>query len=124
MRSGETVIPGVGDYFLNLIHRDDITSAICTLLTRAASKNSGIYNLADDLPATKEEVVEWLAKKLGKSVPTFEPSQVSSRLKRRGGQMPSRKISNRKFCRTFDWKPTYSDFRVGYSALLEQMPLT
>lgn len=118
LRSGETTISGVGDYFLNLIHRDDIVSAICTLLTQKSSWNSGIYNLADDSPSTKAELVQWLAKRLNKPLPRFDPAQVSPRLKRRGGRMPSRKISNRKFCDTFGWRPAYSDFRIGYEELL------
>lgn len=120
LRSGETVIPGVGDYFLNLIHRDDIVSAICRLLTQKGSEDSGIYNLADNVPATKAEVLEWLAEKLNKPVPRFDPTQISPRLQRRGGRMPSRKISNRKFCQTFGWTPKYSDFRAGYSDLLKR----
>ena len=121
LRSGETVIPGAGDYFLNLIHRDDIVSAIFKLLTQTRSEGSGIYNLADNFPTTKAEVVKWLAGKLSKPLPRFDPTEVSPRLQRRGGSMPSRKISNHKFCQTFDWKPAYPDFRSGYSALLEQM---
>jgi nucleoside-diphosphate-sugar epimerase len=118
LRSDETVIPGFGDYFLNLIHRDDIVSAICRLLTNANPQSSGIYNLADNSPTTKAAVVEWIAGKLDKSPPQFDPSQVSLRLQRRGGRMPSRKISNRKFCQTFDWAPTYPDFCAGYEKLL------
>lgn len=118
LRAGETVIPGTGDYFLNLIHRDDSVSAICNLLANAGSERSGIYNLADNSPATKAEVVEWLAGKLGKPLPRFDPAQVSPRLQRRGRRMPSRRISNRKFCQTFGWTPTYPDFRAGYENLL------
>lgn len=118
MRSGETVIPGVGDYFLNLIHRDDIVAAICKLLTHKESSHSGIYNLADNYPTTKADVVKWLAKQMRLPTPQFDPNQVSPRLQRRGGRMPSRKISNRKFCHTFDWKPRHPDFRSGYADLL------
>ena len=118
LRSGESVIPGSGDYFLNLIHRDDIVSAICTLLAHASPENSGIYNLADNAPATKADAVKWLAEKLNKPLPRFDPTQISPRLNRRGGRMPSRKISNRKFCKTFGWQPTYPDFRAGYAELL------
>lgn len=117
LRAGETVIPGVGDYFLNLIHLDDIVSAICRLLADAESVHSGIYNLADNCPTTKAEVVEWLAGKLHLPSPKFDPDQVPPRLQRRGGRMPSRRISNRKFCQTFAWQPMHPDFRSGYEAL-------
>ena len=119
LRSGETVIPGFGDYFLNLIHRDDITSAICRLLMNANPQDSGIYNLADNSPTTKTEVVNWLADKLGIPQPQFDLNQTSPRLQRRGGRMPSRQILNRRFCQTFDWTPEYPDFRAGYEQLLQ-----
>jgi nucleoside-diphosphate-sugar epimerase len=119
LRSGEAVIPGSGDYFLNLIHRDDIVSAICRLLKKADPQNSGIYNLADNFPTAKVEVVNWLAEKLGVPQPQFDPNQTSPRLQRRGGRMPSRQILNHRFCQTFDWVPEYPDFRAGYEQLLK-----
>jgi nucleoside-diphosphate-sugar epimerase len=118
--SGETVIPGFGDYFLNLIHCDDIVSAICRALANDDPQYSGIYNLADNFPATKAEVVNWLGEALDVPQPRFDPDQTPPRLQRRGGRMPSRKILNHKFSRTFDWVPAYPDFRAGYRQLLNQ----
>lgn len=118
LRSGESVIPGSGDSWLNVIHRDDIVSAICTALADAQPQYSGIYNVADNQPATKAELVAWLAKRLNQAVPCFDPLQLSPRVQRRGGRLPSRRILNRKLCETFDWSPAYADFRAGYEALL------
>jgi len=114
MRMGERVIPGVGDYFLNLIHLDDIVGAMFNLLMCASLDSSGVYNLTDNCPTIKAEVVEWLARKMSLPTPRFDPDQISPRLQRRGGRMPSRRISNRKFSQTFEWKPLYPDFRAGY----------
>ncbi len=114
LRSGASVIPGVGDTLLNLIHRDDVVAAICTALAHPQSATSGIYNVADNQPATKAELVAWLAEQLGQSPPSFDPEHVSPRLQRRGGRMPSRRISNAKLSETFGWKPKYQDFRAGY----------
>jgi nucleoside-diphosphate-sugar epimerase len=118
LRSGESVIPGVGDYFLNLIHRDDVVTAICTALVHHSSVTSGIYNVSDDQPATKAELVAWLAQQLGQVPPRFDPEHVSPRLQRRGGRMPSRQISSAKLRETFGWSPQYEDFRAGYRGLL------
>ena len=118
LRAGESVIPGVGDYFLNLIHRDDVVTAICTALTCHPSSKSGIYNVSDDQPAFKAELVAWLAEQLGQVLPLFDPEYVSPRLQRRGGRMPSRQISSSKFRETFRWSPQYEDFRAGYRDLL------
>jgi nucleoside-diphosphate-sugar epimerase len=118
LRSGASVIPGVGDTLLNLIHRDDVVTAICTALAHPQPETSGVYNVADNHPATKAELVEWLAEQLGQSLPRFDPEHVSPRLQRRGGRMPSRNISNLKLRQTLGWEPKYEDFRAGYQALL------
>ncbi len=118
LRSGESVIPGVGDTLLNLIHRDDIVAAICSALAHPQSANSGIYNVTDNHPATKAELVQWLAEQLQQASPSFDPSAVSPRLQRRGGRMPSRRISNLKLRQALGWAPKYGDFRAGYRALL------
>lgn len=118
LRSGESVIPGVGDYLLNLIHRDDVVAAICTALANSESASFGIYNVSDDQPETKAELVAWLAEQLGQASPRFDPEHVSPRLQRRGGRMPSRHISNMKFRKTFGWSPKYESFRAGYRDLL------
>ncbi|CAA6678583.1 Nucleoside-diphosphate-sugar epimerases [Lentimonas sp. CC19] len=119
LRSGESVIPGVGDYFLNLIHRDDIVGAICTAIAQPQSANSGIYNVADNHPSTKAELVGWLAEQLQQAPPRFDPDHVSPRLQRRGGRMPSRAISNLKLRQSLGWSPHYEDFRAGYAGLLK-----
>ncbi|NBB80606.1 MAG: NAD-dependent epimerase/dehydratase family protein [Verrucomicrobia bacterium] len=116
LRGGAEEIPGSGDYALNMIHRDDIVSAICSAL--AGRAESGIYNIADDAPTTKAEVLADLAKKLGLPKPVFNPAIVSERLKRRGGRMPNRRISNAKAKAALDWAPKYPSYREGYAALV------
>ena len=118
LRSGESVIPGEGDYFLNLIHRDDVVAAICSALAQPQSATSGIYNVSDNHPATKADLVAWLAEQLQQSPPRFDPGHVSPRLQRRGGRMPSRRVSNLKLRQTLGWSPKYEDFRAGYQELM------
>lgn len=117
LRDGAATIAGRGDYTLNLIHVDDIVSALCAGLSTETAP-SGIYNIADDSPATKAALVEWLAKELGMAVPVFDPDNVSSRVVRRGGRMPDRKILNTKAKAHLGWVPKYADFREGYRAIL------
>ncbi|MGZ0657394.1 NAD-dependent epimerase/dehydratase family protein [Coraliomargarita sp. W4R72] len=116
LRAGEGEIPGRGDYALNMIHREDIVSAICAAIVGRAP--SGIYNIADDGPTTKAEVLSYLADELGLPAPVFNPENVSERLKRRGGRMPHRFISNKKAREALDWRPRFPSFREGYAALL------
>ena len=116
LRDGSGPIPGRGDYSMNMIHRDDVVAAILCSLSGSAS--SGIYNICDSDPCLKEEVLRYLASELGLSTPSFDPSKVSERLKRRGGRMPDRRISNRKALNLLGWAPEYASFREGYAALL------
>jgi nucleoside-diphosphate-sugar epimerase len=120
LRAGTETIPGRGDYTLNLIHRDDIVSAICATLSVSHPKESGIYNLADNHPEAKETILHWLAAELGIECPQFDPQHISPRLQRRGGLMPSRNILNEKAKSTLAWLPQYPSFREGYHDILNQ----
>jgi nucleoside-diphosphate-sugar epimerase len=119
LREGAGEIPGSGDYALNMIHRDDIVAAIATALGAGSAVESGIYNITDNSPATKAEVLAWLAERLGRPAPVFQPEQVSERLKRRGGRMPHRLVSNAKARAQLAWQPRYPSYREGYAALLD-----
>lgn len=117
LRESQGVIPGRGDYTLNLIHRDDIVGAIAGALAQSTAE-SGVYNLADDGAAHKEQIVNWLAEAIGAEAPRFDPAASSPRLLRRGGRMPDRRIVNTKVKAAFAWAPKYPDFRAGYQGVL------
>lgn len=109
-------VPGHGDYRMNMIHLDDIISAILAGLSGRAP--SGIYNICDDLPETKERVLAYLATQLGLPKPDFDPTHIPPRLQRRGGRMPDRSILNRKAKKHLKWQATYPSYREGYASLL------
>ena len=117
LKEGAGVIPGSGDYTLNLIHLDDIVSALCAAMT-SVDAASGIYNIADNSPSLKAELLEWLAEALDLPKPQFDPENVSPRLARRGGRMPDRKIINGKARVQLGWSPKYPSFREGYRDLM------
>jgi len=117
LRDANGEIPGSGDYAMNMIHLEDIVSVICAALTGAAP--SGIYNVTDDAPTTKADVLVYLADAMHVPVPVFNPDKVSERLKRRGGRMPHRLVSNAKAREVLGWQPKYPSFREGYAALLK-----
>ncbi len=116
LREANGEIPGSGDYAMNMIHLDDIVSAICAALSWCAP--SGIYNITDDAPTTKAEVLAWLAEQMQLPAPVFNPEQVSERLKRRGGRMPHRFVSNKKAREALDWSPKFPSFCEGYAELM------
>ena len=116
IREAKGEIPGSGDYAMNMIHLEDIISAICAALCGEAA--SDVYNITDDAPTIKADVLAYLAEAMELPKPVFNPEKVSERLKRRGGRMPHRYISNKKAREAFEWSPKFPSFREGYASLL------
>ena len=107
-------VAGRGDHRLNLVHRDDIVAAIWAVLGAPETVRNQVFNVADDAPASKTEVIAWLAGRLGVPMPRFtgEPA---------GGRRtitPDRVIANDKIKAMLGWTPQYPDFRSGYESLL------
>lgn len=113
LRAGESVLPGRPEQPLNLTHVDDAVAAIRTLAAQA-TLSGGIFNVCDDAPRPKAEVVRWLCERLGRPVPTFDEQARG----RRG--VPDRRISNARLKTVTDWKPLYPSFREGYAAMLDE----
>ncbi len=115
LREGATSLGGSGAHHLNLIYRDDIVSALLAGLTAPADVRQEIFNVADTAPAPREEVVRWLARRLGGAMPLFDGVPGT----RRGGEpMPDRIISSAKIQRMLGWQPRFADYRAGYEKLL------
>ena len=120
LREGATSIPGDGSAWLNLIYLQDIVSALMRLAGADLPVSVDLFNLVDNEPARKQEIVDWLAGAL--SIPSipFDPRQTGPRAIRRaaGSGLPNRRISNAKIRDILDWEPAYPDFRAGYGDIL------
>lgn len=116
LREGAATLNGVGEHRLNLVHRDDIVSAILLCLQAPATVAGGIFNLADLAPARRAEVVEWLSARLGRPPPTFDGTTTS---RRGGAPMPDRVVSSAKIQLTLGWRPVYPDYRAGFGSILQ-----
>ena len=92
--------------YTNRIHRDDAAGAIGCLLDHASPRD--VYLGADRAPAADEEVIAWIARRMGVPVPPSEPLGRSA-----GKRCRSDALVEAGF--VFDY-PTYRD---GYGALLE-----
>ncbi len=116
LRQGAAELPGEGGHRLNLAHRDDICTAVLAAAAAPADRRNRVYNVADDAPATKAEVVAWLAERLGRVSPRFAGGAAS----RRGGfsAPPDRIISNARLKEELGWRPRFPTFRDGYAAIL------
>ncbi len=116
LRAGGSELAGGGSHLLNLAHRDDIVAAVFSVLAAAPAVANRIFNVADDRPGTKTEVVAWLAARLGVPAPRFAGGKAS---RRRGfAAPPDRLISNARLKAELGWQPRYPSFREGYAGIL------
>lgn len=117
LRAGATSLNGTGAHRLNLAHRDDIVAAILACLGAPVTVGREIFHVTDSVPARREEVVRWLAGRLGRPMPAFDGEATA---RRGGAPMPDRVILNGKIQRMLGWRPQYSDYRAGYENLLSR----
>jgi nucleoside-diphosphate-sugar epimerase len=112
VRAGE--VTGAGEHHLNLIHRDDIVTAIAACADAPPAITNEIFNLADDGSALKSEIVAWLARELRVPPPQFTGAAYPGRRT----VTPDRVIANGKLKSMLGWSPRYPTFREGYANLL------
>ncbi len=115
VRSG--LASGTGGHRLNLAHRDDICRAIWACFEAPAGVADDVFNVADDAPAPRSEVVAWLAARLGQPLPAPGAGRSGGPVREPG---PDRVISNARLKRTLGWSPQYPSFREGYENILSR----
>ncbi len=111
---------GDGTAWLNLIHLKDIVSALMTLLGSPRLDDAEVFNVVDDRPSRKQEIVDWLATELGMEPIPFDPTLQGRRSSRRMSPagLPNRRVRNGRLKRMTGWAPAFRDFRAGYRDIL------
>ncbi len=102
------------DQVFSRIHVDDIAGATIA----AFAGPPGVYNLADDEPASQNTVVEEAVRLTGLPLPpllTADEAQLSPMA--RGFYAESRRIAAGKARRVLGWRPVYPTYREGLRAL-------
>ena len=94
------------------VHVDDIASGVIAGLEAPA----GAYNLADDLPASQNDVVAYAARLLAMASPPVVALDSLSPAAR-GFYAENRRVANGKAKRVLGWAPRYPDYRAGLRAL-------
>lgn len=122
LAAGETTFAGDGGDVLNLIHRDDVCSAIERILdTGQTVVPPGIYNICSGEHPLRRDIVNWLAAQLNRAPPVFDPGLTTPRRQRRAlpnGRIPCRRIVAERFRTAANWQPRYPDFKSGYRMIL------
>ena len=96
------------------VHVADIARGVVAALDAPP----GAYNLADDLPASQNAVIEEACRLLGREPPplvTIEQANLSPAA--RAFYAENRRVANGKAKRLLGWRPAYPTFREGLRAL-------
>jgi nucleoside-diphosphate-sugar epimerase len=104
------------DQVFSRIHVDDIATAILAAATRGPA---GVYNLADDLPAPQNALVEFACAALGLALPpllTLEAANLSPAA--RAFYAENRRVANGKAKRELGWRLLYPTYLAGIRALI------
>ena len=109
IRRGESMT-GSPNRVLNLTHRDDAASAVLAILQSPDPSEGGIFNACDGQHATRGEIADWVASRVGVPKPAFIGAEED------GG--PHRRVDSSKIVRVFGWVPRFGDFQSGYEDFL------
>ena len=109
---GEARIQGDGWRWVNMVHRDDVASAVRTVAEAPVASVAGrVFNVVDDEPVPQGEFVTWLAHEYGKPVPPVA-SEEENAARKRG--LTHKRVSNRRLRTETGWIPALGTFREGY----------
>ena len=98
------------------VHVDDIVGAVIAAFDGPA----GVYNIADDAPASQNDVIEYACDLLQHEWPpllSIEAAGLSPMA--RGFYAENRRVSNSKAKRRLNWQPQFANYRLGLQALLD-----
>ena len=112
----EARISGKGERIINMIHRDDLVSAIVTGLK--SGRSGEIYNAVDDEPVAEIHFFRWLSETLGKWMPPFATEQENAQRKR---GLTNKKVSNRRLKMELGCPFKYPTFRQGYTEEIRRL---
>jgi len=97
----------ISDHFVNQVHRDDVASAISFLARSRAVDLPRIFNVVDDTPAPRSEILDWLSTRVGLPL----SSSPATAAPKRGHS--NKRVSNAKL-RALGWVPAYPSYREGF----------
>ena len=112
----EARIGGKGERILNMIHRDDLVTAIIAALKNG--RPGEIYNAVDDEPVTQLTFYRWLSETLGKWMPPF--ATVAEDAERKRG-LTNKRVQNRRLKMELGCPLKYPTFRHGYTAEIKRL---
>src|SRR5262249_50924867 len=102
--------------FLNMIHRDDVVSAIIAAL-QGGTPVPSVFNVVDDEPVMQRDFFAWLAEQLSKPMPPSVSTDAEANRKR---GVTNKRVSNQRLKKMLGYQFKYPTFRQGYAAEIER----
>lgn len=117
-RKGMAMLPGPGDAYLSYIWLEDAARAIVVALSEAPS---GVYDIVDDEPVTRDEFAAALARSVGKKRLFRVPNGLIKMLSGVSADLITRsqRVSNQRFRQATSWQPTVSTVKQGWSLIAD-----
>lgn len=109
--AGKISPPDAPARWLNMVHRDDVATAIRAALETGTA--GGIYNVADNEPVLATDFLNWIAAQLGRDQSRFGTGSSPTRLGKRAET--HKQVSNRLIRDELQWSPAFPTFREGYA---------
>lgn len=113
VRAGDARRFDAPGHLFSRIHVDDIVTTLVAAIERGAP---GLYNLADDAPATSAAVIEYACDLLGLPYPPLESLAADMSSMARGFYTESRKVAAGRMVRDLGVRLRYPDYRAGLRA--------
>ncbi|MBV9841262.1 MAG: SDR family NAD(P)-dependent oxidoreductase [Sphingomonadaceae bacterium] len=119
VRDGRAHRIALPDQVFSRVHVDDIAAGVIA----SFAGPPGVYNLADDLPASQNAVVEAASLLLGLAPPPLLPLESAGLSPAaRAFYAENRRVANGKAKRLLGWRPRFPDYRTGLAALMRSAP--
>ncbi|HWG07954.1 MAG TPA: NAD(P)-dependent oxidoreductase [Solirubrobacteraceae bacterium] len=119
---GRFAVIGTGENLWDVVHVDDVVSALVLGVERAAP--GSIYHVVDDQPITFYDFMALTAGELGLGPPRRVPAALARLLAGRNAvaaAVRSARSSNEKIKRELDWRPRFATARAGVADAIARL---
>jgi len=118
---GELIFGGRTDHLINYLHRDDAASAILAA-SLSGPTGSRVYNITDGQPVRKDELIQWIAKKIGTGDPVFDVNAPAGpRMQKSKRSQPSRFVDNSRALLELNWQPQFPSIFQGLKEIMANL---
>jgi nucleoside-diphosphate-sugar epimerase len=121
LKRGVFRVPGRGDNWWDVVHVDDVASAVVLALTAPAG---AVFHVVDDKPVRMDDFFQEVARLCGKRGVGHAPLFLARLLRGKGAvaaAVRSARSSNARLKAELGWSPRYPSYRLGLAATMDAL---